>query len=127
MRTHLWMAALGAACLVLPEGKARAIAVTGDKRMPDLPDVPTAMESGAAGYKWIFWYGLLAPANTPKAVMTQLHAEVTRVLQSPDIKQRFTPLGIEPVTSSGAEFDQWIAAEIASFTRIARAANIKVE
>ena len=126
-RIQFFISPYASAINLVKEGKARAIAVTGDKRMPDLPDVPTAMESGAAGYKWIFWYGLLAPANTPKAVLTQLHAEVTRVLQSPDIKQRFTPLGIEPVTSSGEEFDKWIAAEIASFTRIARAANIKVE
>ena len=126
-RIQFFISPYASAINLVKEGKARAIAVTGDKRMPDLPDVPTAIESGAPNYKWIFWYGLLAPANTPKAVMAQLHEDVTRVLKSPEIKQRFTPLGIEPVTSSGEEFDKWIAEEIASFTRIAHAANIRAE
>ena len=126
-RIQFFISPYASAINLVKEGKARAIAVTGDKRMPDLPDVPTALESGAPNYKWIFWYGLLTPAHTPKAVMTQLHDDITRVLKSPDIKQRFMPLGIEPVTSSGEEFDKWIAEEIASFTRIARAANIKAE
>ena len=104
-RIQFFISPYASAINLVKEGKARAIAVTGDKRMPDLPDVPTAMESGAANYKWIFWYGL----------------------KTPEIRQRFTPLGIEPVTSSGEEFDKWIAEEIASFTRIARAANIKAE
>ena len=126
-RIQFFISPYASAINLVKDGKARAIAVTGDKRMPDLPDVPTAMESGAANYKWIFWYGLLAPANTPKAVLAQLNADITRALKTPEIRQRFTPLGIEPVTSSGEEFDKWIAEEIASFTRIARAANIKAE
>jgi tripartite-type tricarboxylate transporter receptor subunit TctC len=75
----------------------------------------------------VFWYGLLAPAKTPQAVLDQLRAEMTRILQAPEVRQRFGPLGIEPVTSSGGAFDQLIADEIASFTQTARAANIKVE
>ena len=126
-RIQFFISPYASAINLVKEGKARAIAVTGDKRMPDLPDLPTAMESGAANYKWIFWYGLLVPANTPKVVMAQLNADITRALKTPEIRQRFTPLGIEPVTSSGEEFDKWIAEEIASFTRIARAANIKAE
>ena len=126
-RIQFFISPYASAINLVKEGRARAIAVTGDKRMPDLPDVPTAMESGAANYKWIFWYGLLAPANTPKAVLAQLNADITRALKTPEMRQRFTPLGIEPVTSSGEEFDKWIAEEIANFTRIARAANIKAE
>lgn len=126
-RVQFFISPYASAINLVKEGKARAIAVTGTTRMPDLPDLPTVAESGAPGYKWVFWYGLLAPAKTPKPILDRLNAEIARMLRAPDVKQRFGPLGIEPVTSSGEEFDRLIAEEVASFTRIARAANIKVE
>ena len=126
-RVHFFVSPYASAINLVKEGRARAIAVTGDKRMPDQPDLPTVNESGLPGYKWIFWYGLLAPAKTPKAVLDQLNADVARALREPDVRQRFLQLGIEPAPSSGEEFERLIAEEIANFGRIARAANIKVE
>jgi tripartite-type tricarboxylate transporter receptor subunit TctC len=126
-RVQFFISPYASAINLVKEGRARAIAVTGTQRMADLPDLPTVAESGVPGYKWVFWYGLLAPAKTSPAVMDQLRSEMTRILQAPEVRQRFGPLGIEPVTSTGAAFDQLIADEIANFTQIARAANIKVE
>lgn len=125
-RVQFFISPYASAINLVKEGRAKAIAVTGTTRMPDLPDLPTVAEA-VPGYKWVFWYGLLAPAKTPKPILDQLNAEIAKALKSPDVKQRFGPLGIEPVTSSGEEFDKLIAEEIASFTKIARAANIKVD
>jgi tripartite-type tricarboxylate transporter receptor subunit TctC len=125
-RVQFFISPYASAINLVKEGRAKAIAVTGTTRMPDLPDVPTVAEA-VPGYKWVFWYGLLAPARTPKPILDQLNAEIAKALKAPDVKQRFGPLGIEPVTSTGEEFDKLIAEEIASFTKIARAANIKVD
>ncbi len=126
-RVHFFFSPYASAINLVKEGRARAIAVTGDKRMADQPDLPTVSESGLAGYKWIFWYGLLAPAKTPKPLLQQISADVARALKEPDVRQRFLQLGIEPAPSSGEEFEKLITDEIANFGRIARAANIKPE
>jgi tripartite-type tricarboxylate transporter receptor subunit TctC len=126
-RTQVFIAPYASAINLVKEGKATAIAVTSLKRMPDMPDVPTVAESGAPGYQWVFWYGLLAPAKTPRAIVEKLSAEIGTILKQPEVRQRFGPLGIEPVTSSPEEFDKLIANEISTFTRLAKAANIKLD
>ena len=126
-RVDLFIAPYASAINLVRDGRAKAIAVTSERRMSALPDMPTAAESGAPGYLWVFWYGLLAPAKTPRSVVAQLNAEIVRILKEPDVKARLAPLGTEPATSSPEEFDKMIAAEVASFTRVARAANIKVD
>jgi tripartite-type tricarboxylate transporter receptor subunit TctC len=126
-RVQMFVSPYASAINLVKEGRAKAIAVTSLKRMPDLPDLPTAAESGAPGYEWVFWYGLLAPGKTPRPVVAQLNAEITRILRLPEVKQRLAPLGTEPAATTPEEFDRLIADEVASFTKIARAANIKVE
>jgi tripartite-type tricarboxylate transporter receptor subunit TctC len=126
-RTQVFIAPYASAINLVKEGKATAIAVTSLKRMPDMPDMPTVAESGAPGYQWVFWYGLLAPAQTPRAIVEKLSAEIGTILKQPEVRQRFGPLGIAPVTSSPEEFDKLIANEISTFTRLAKAANIKLD
>jgi tripartite-type tricarboxylate transporter receptor subunit TctC len=126
-RTQVFIAPYASAINLVKEGKAIAIAVTSLKRMPDMPEVPTVSESGAPGYQWIFWYGLLAPAKTPRAIVDKLSAEIAAILKQAEVRQRFGPLGIEPVTSSPEEFDKLIANEVATFTRLAKAGNIKLD
>jgi tripartite-type tricarboxylate transporter receptor subunit TctC len=126
-RTQVFIAPYASAINLVKEGKAIAIAVTSLKRMPDMPELPTVAESGAPGYQWIFWYGLLAPAKTPRAIVDKLSAEIGQILKQPEVRQRFGPLGIEPVTSSPEEFDKLIANEVATFTRLAKAGNIKLD
>ena len=109
------------------EGKAKAIAVTSTSRVADLPNMPTVAESGVPGYKWVFWYGLLAPANTPRDIVQKVQAEVVAALKQPQVTQRFSSLGIEAVTSTPESFDQLIKDEVQLFKKLATASGIKAD
>lgn len=126
-RTHLFMSPYASAINLVRQGKARAIAVTSTARMSDMPELPTVSESGAPGYRWVFWYGLLAPARTPAAIIDRIQSDVAGVLAQPDVRERFRSLGTEAVTSTPAEFARLIAEEVESFTRLARQGNIKAD
>ena len=126
-RTHLFVSPYASAINLVRQGKARAIAVTSPQRMPDLPDLPTVAESGVPGYQWIFWYGLLAPAGTPRPVIERVRQDVAGVLAQPDVQQRFRSLGTEAVSSTPEDFAKLIVDEVASFTRLARAGNIRAD
>jgi tripartite-type tricarboxylate transporter receptor subunit TctC len=126
-RVQVFIAPYASAINLVKEGKALAIAITSSKRVPDMPDLPTVAEANLPGYEWVFWYGLLAPAKTPKAIIDKINAEVASILKQPEVRQRFAPLGILPATNSADEFDKLIASEIASFNRLAKVANIKPE
>jgi tripartite-type tricarboxylate transporter receptor subunit TctC len=126
-RVQVFIAPYASAINLVKDGKATAIAVTSTKRVPEMPDLPTVAEANLPGYEWVFWYGLLAPAKTPKAIVDKINAEVVNILKQPEVRQRFAPLGISPVTNSPEEFDKLIANEIAAFNRLAKAANIKPE
>ena len=126
-RTHLFISPYASAINLVREGKAKAIAVTSTSRVADLPNLPTVAESGVPGYKWIFWYGLVAPANTPRDIVQKLQAEAVAALKQPQVTQRFSTLGIEAVTSSPEAFDQLIKDEILLFKKLATASNIKAE
>lgn len=125
-RTQLFISPYASAIQLVKEGKARAIAVTSTQRMPDMPDMPTVAEA-LPGYKWVFWYGLLAPSKTPKSIIDKLNADIAVILRQPEMRQRLTPMGIEAATSTPEEFDKLIAEEIAVFTRIAQSAQIKID
>lgn len=126
-RTHLFISPYASAINLVRQGKARAIAVTGLTRMAETPDIPTVSESGAAGYQWVFWYGLLAPAGTPREIIERIRADVAGVLAQPEVRKRFAALGTEAITNSPEEFAKLISDEVASFTRLARASNIRAD
>ncbi len=126
-RTQVFISPFASAINLVKDGRAKAIAVTSTARMAELPDLATVSESGVSGYQWIFWYGLLVPAKTPRAVIDQLNSEIKTILSQPEVKQRFGPLGIEPSTGTPEAFDRLIASEIANFSRLAQAANIKID
>ena len=126
-RTHLFISPYASAINLVREGKAKAIAVTSTTRFADMPNLPTVAESGVPGYTWIFWYGLLAPANTPKDIVQKLQTEVVAALKQPQVTQRFTSLGIDAVTSTPEAMDQLIKDEIVLFRRLATAAGIKAD
>ena len=108
-------------------GRLKVLAVTGAKRSELVPDVPTIAESGVAGYESILWFGLLAPSRTPAAVVGKLNGEVRRILEEPETRTRWIPMGLEPHPTAPAEFDRIIAADTATFSKLAKAANIKAE
>jgi tripartite-type tricarboxylate transporter receptor subunit TctC len=92
-------------------GKLRALAVSGNRRLSLLPDLPTIAEAGVPGYQASSWYGILAPAGTPKDVVAKLNAAILRVLAEPDVKKAFASEGADPVGNSPEAFALFIAAE----------------
>ena len=109
------------------DGKLRLLSVTTPKRSPALPDIPTIAESGVPGYEFTGWIGVLLPARTPPDIVLKLSREVARIVQLPDLKQRFAADATESVGSTPEEYTAFLKAEIARWTRVARAANIQVD
>ena len=108
-------------------GKLRAVAVTGAKRAPAAPEIPTVAESGLPGYEFMAWYGLFAPAGTPPAIVGQIQGAVRSVLERPDIRERLLAEGNEAVGSTSDEFAAVIRADIARYAKIVKDANIKAD
>jgi tripartite-type tricarboxylate transporter receptor subunit TctC len=111
----------------IKEGKLLALAVSPAKRLSVLPDVPTLMEAGIPGYQWQTWFGLLAPAKTPRPIVAKLNQEVTRILNLPDSWERWNALGADPVPIAPEAFDKYVVEQITLFTKLAKAANIKAD
>jgi tripartite-type tricarboxylate transporter receptor subunit TctC len=106
-------------------GKLRALAVTGLRRSPAQPDVPTMIEAGIKGYESSTWYGLLAPKGTPRPIVMKLHQEVVALLQQPATRERLLAEGAEPVGNTPDQFRAFIDAEIAKWGRIIRGAGLQ--
>jgi tripartite-type tricarboxylate transporter receptor subunit TctC len=107
-------------------GQVRALAVTSPARAADLPDVPTMKEAGT-DVDAVLWSGIFAPRQTPPAIVEKLEAELTRIIKEPDVVARLKPLGIQPVGNSSERFAQILTSDIARWTEVARAGNIKIE
>jgi len=124
---HVEMNFSGVPALVphINSGRVRAIAIGSLKRFPALPDVPTFDESGLKGYEATTWFGLMAPAKTPKEIITRWNTEVDKILKSPDLSKRFINDGLEPKGGSPESFAKFIRAEIDKYARVVKAANIK--
>jgi tripartite-type tricarboxylate transporter receptor subunit TctC len=115
---------------VLPltrDGKLLPLAATTGKRSVVLPELPTLAEAGVAGYVFDPWFGLLAPAKTPRPIVAKLSAEVARIVALPDVKERLRALGADPAPTTPEEFDAYIKGEVAKFQKIVKDAGIKPE
>jgi tripartite-type tricarboxylate transporter receptor subunit TctC len=108
-------------------GKLRALAVTTAKRSSLAPDLPTMAEAGLPGFDISTWYGLFAPAGTPSAIVAKWNADVTKILNAPDVRARFVADGAEPAPDTPEQFSQFIAAELAKYARIVKASGAKVD
>jgi tripartite-type tricarboxylate transporter receptor subunit TctC len=111
----------------LNAGKMRALAVTSRARIPPLPDVPTVAESGYKDYEVEVWFGVAAPAKTPKETVTQLAAWFTAATQAPEAKPKLITLGLYPVGTCGADYVEQIRKQSIEYGRVIREANIKAE
>ena len=109
------------------DGKLRALAVTGAKRAPAAPDIPTVAESGVPGYDVTAFYGLSAPVKTPKPILDRLHAEAVRAINAPDIREKLQSLGADPVGNTPEQYAAFMQAEIAKWGKVIKAAGIKGE
>ena len=108
-------------------GKLRALGVISPQRSPALPEVPTVAEAGLPNFEVTTWYGVLAPAGTPRDIIAKLHAGVVRALQNPDVRKRLMNDGAEPVGSSPPEFADYLRAETGKWAKVIKAAGIKPE
>jgi len=116
--------------VVLPHvrsGQLRALAVSSVKRLPSLPDVPTVAECGFPGFDADQWYGVVAPAGTPAAVVTRLNAEINKALQNPQVAQQLDGEGAVPVPGSPQAFGELIAREIPRWVKVVRAGNVRAD
>ncbi len=111
----------------LKGGKLRALAFTSLRRVPGAPDVPTLAESGFSGLEVLSWYGILAPAGTPPEIVRKLNAEINRVLQMPEVRERLTALGTEPTGGTPEQFTQLIRADTARWAKVVSDAGIRIE
>jgi tripartite-type tricarboxylate transporter receptor subunit TctC len=111
----------------IKSGRVRALVIGGPQRFPTLPDVPTLAEAGLPSYTFQSWFGILAPARTPEAVVRQLNRELVRIIKLPETRRIFIELGIEPLGTSPEEFGQYLRAEIARWSDVARMHNIRPE
>ena len=111
----------------IKNGRLRALAVADRRRSAVLPDVPTMTEAGFAGVETGTWYGLLAPARTPQAIVAKIHTAIVRILQAPDLKSRILNQGVDIVGSSPAEFEKFIIAEVAKWSRVVQTAGIRAD
>jgi len=117
---------LAAALPHIKAGKLKAFAVTSPKRLNNLPEVPTLSESGLAGYDSTGWFGLVAPAGTPAAIIQRLHTEFTAALNDEAIKLQMRQSGMEPVATSMEGLDAYIKSETQKWAKVIRQANIKL-
>jgi tripartite-type tricarboxylate transporter receptor subunit TctC len=108
-------------------GQVRALAVTSDTRLEELPDVPTLAEGGVTGANVGLWSGVFAPAGTPPAIVRKLETELRRIMQMADVKEKFKALATPTVGSTAAEFVQLIDTETKMWAEVGRAANVKLE
>ena len=126
-RVQFFMAPIANSVSHVREGRLSGLGVSSLKRDPLLPAVPTVDEAGVPGYESELWFGVLAPAGLPAAVMAKLNREITRVLSDAETRARWSAIGIEPRPTQPAEFDALIRREIALYSRIARAAQIRAD
>ena len=123
---QVMLAPLVTALPMVQDGRLRALAVSGAHRAPAAPELPTIAET-LPGFTAVAWFGVLAPAGTPAAVITRLSAEFDRIVHEPDTEKQFAAIGGEPVGGSPATFATLIRAEIPKWIRVAREAGIRVE
>ena len=126
-REQLYIGALMPMVPYVKANRLRALAVTGKSRSRIFPDLPTVAESGLPGYDVGSWYGMLAPAGTPRKIIDQLNSEVRKTLQEPDIQQRLAAEGSEAVGNSPGEFGSFIGTEIQKWEKAVKAAGLKVD
>jgi len=109
----------------LKAGTLRGLAVTSAKRQPSWPNIPTMAEAGVPDMEVPVWTAFFAPAKTPRAIIERLQKEVARAVQTPEVKERFAQMGLEPVGSTPQELGRIVARDVAKYTAVAKAANIK--
>ena len=124
---HLVFIGIPAAAPHIKAGKLRALALVAPQRSSALPELPTVAEAGLRDFEVTTWYGVLAPAGTPRNVVTRLNAELGKIMHAPELKEKLAATGTEPLTSTPEEFADYIKREIAKWGEVVRKAGVKAD
>jgi tripartite-type tricarboxylate transporter receptor subunit TctC len=124
---HLMFDNLASSLTQVRAGRVKALAVTTANRSSLAPELPTVAESGLAGFDISTWFGIFAPAGTPREAITRLHTEFTRALAAPDVREKMLNMGAEPVGNTPAEFAAFIRAEAGKYARVIKASGARVD
>jgi tripartite-type tricarboxylate transporter receptor subunit TctC len=117
--------AVPAAAKQIEAGKVRALAVLSEKRATPLPNVPTSKEAGYGNFVIDIWYGILAPAGTPPAIVSRLNTELAKALNSPDLREKLLTAGVQPTSNTSEQFASFIRSETTRFAKVVKDAGIK--
>ena len=115
---------------VLPlirSGRLRALGISGAKRSAAVPEIVTIAEAGLNGFEAATWFGLFAPSGTPPAIVQRLSAEIVRIVQQPDMKERLLSQGADPIGMPAESFRAYVKAELAKWGKVVRASGVRVE
>jgi tripartite-type tricarboxylate transporter receptor subunit TctC len=126
-RVQLSIPTIPGALPLARSGKLRALAVTGEKRSPSAPEIPTVAEAGVPGYAASNWYGIAVPARTPPQIVTRLNEQLNRVMGAADTRERMFDIGLEPETGSSARFAAFVKEEIGKWAKVVKATGLKPE
>jgi tripartite-type tricarboxylate transporter receptor subunit TctC len=108
-------------------GKVRALAVLSEQRVPSLPDVPTSKEAGVDNFVVPIWYGLFIPARTPPDIVARLSREVIKALESPDLRERLSAIGVEPWPGTPEQLASLVRSETARFAKLIKSIGLRLE
>jgi tripartite-type tricarboxylate transporter receptor subunit TctC len=111
----------------IQSGKLRGLAISTPRRLPQLPDVPTFAEVGITGFDVANWYGVQAPAATPRDIVLKLNADINKAMQVPQVRARLEAVGTQLREMSAAEFDAYMRSEVAKYAKLIKDAGIKIE
>ncbi|HEY2862260.1 MAG TPA: tripartite tricarboxylate transporter substrate binding protein [Casimicrobiaceae bacterium] len=126
-QTQALFPGLAAALPHIKAGKMKPLAVTGTRRHPLLPDVPTFEESGYKGFDGVQWYGIVGPANLPAPIVKRLNEEIDKLLQNPDLAERLSGEALQPMPMSPEQFGQYMKDDIAKWSKLAKDRGIQIE
>jgi len=125
-QTQAMLPGLAAALPHIKAGKVKPLAVTGNKRHPLVPDVPTFDELGFAGFDGVQWYGIVGPANLPSPIVTRLNDEINRMLASPDFRERLSSEALEPMPMTPEQFGRYIRDDVSRWSNLAKERGIQI-
>ena len=126
-RVDIYFATVAGGIQHYKSGKLRVLGVSAKKRAAVLPEVPTLDEAGVPGYEIVSWFGIMAPANTPREIVNGMHAQIVKAVAQPDLREKYVGMGSDPTTNSPQEFHALIKESVAKFQRIVKSAGIKPE
>ena len=126
-QTQMMLDAITTMAPIARAGKVRALGTSGKKRSSVMPEVPTIAEGGVKGYEATIWLGMMAPAGTPRPIVDRLNAEITKIVNRPDVKKIWAEQGAEPMTMSVAEFEKYLHADIAKWAKVVKISGARTD